>query len=1481
MKDKLNQTIEGILHERQTRRRYAAILLVLALITVLSVNWSLHQKGLSLTADAYAQETVDATAETALDADDTQENTDAAAQAAPATLQLDDAQYAIAVQADGAIDMVVVGDHNYVTGLSGDGTKYDAEKNMYSTNLGMDFSFPKGTVKSDSLHYYYDYPAGIIVPSNLLDTDHPLLDASGVTAGTYKFVKNADGTYRVYVDFDPKYATEHSESAISGNISFQGHASASSDDENGNIHLVGKDNVKLDIPKDEIKYPDNSTNLYDITTNKSGSYSVKDGKLTYTVTVDSVKGTPDVVHFTDKIDANGLTLGDPKVTVAKKTITRYYYGTEGNYNYDAPKDAGTVTVNDLVYNNGELTMTLPKMETVISATDNEGRYNMTYTRYEITYTYDVIDLPAGTTTAVNNEVTTASSNNTTDIKHTATAEVTVSNKYEVEKSGMPNIGQGFIVWNITVNKNGLDITGAKLTDDMLQNLLVNDQGHEEFTIRPEYGYTIHKDDSGKITDITFDAVNGDPNNNTYTISYRTPVQGNWNGTATVTNEAHLTNKDGDKLADGTATVEIDKGSLVSKTAAGAEESPDGNTVAVNWKVKVTAPLNGIPNGVTITDTLTGAENAPHYRTRQQAIEWAQNIYWVDARGQQVDEKLSLVDGGLADVTFKASDGNTYTWQQISEGDAETFDNLTFTDCNVTLKAKLKPPEGAAYLVFDYWTTANVKDAPVGSNTFYNHFDIGGKKADAYYEYKKDGITKTDEDGNTGETSKINETGTLIWKINANLSKATNTLEITDELPEGVTLVSVSGEGGISQLTPLTPGTDGKLTGTAGSYTVSGSYTDNKLYLTIQHKDAGGKLDANNTYTLVVKCKVDKNKIDGYVAGKPYTFTNKATAKINNSSISSASQTQEWTEDTDHSNAKIVDKTGAWDNSTRRFKYSIKLNPYGKDLVKDSDVLELTDVFTYYSKFYAYVTDTVNLDGIYNATAWLVPNTVKLYKAKMVNGELEKGEEITNWTWTVTTRDDSNDKKISTLTGKDLPDSTPMILEYEYQMQTDMPKDHYATMQVSNEASLKGVDDKGTYIPSNVQWRDQDTSGNVTSDMQGVLYKVAKGNYGKLLPGAVFTLQKYENGSYTDIGTTYTTDADGRIVIQWQKTASDVQYEQNTLYRVVETTPPNGYKLPSNAVSKAFYFYFSKDDTFTVPSGWPTSAIDLRTNSTVVYVENESAALTINKTWLDSAGNPDATHASGSVQVDVYRLATTSPSGGETASLSGEIKSFGWNQVFAFPNGKIEAQDYPVGTEISFTIVSFSGAPEIKVNNVVLEPKVTSGDKGTSYVYTYTLNSGENVISGTIPVEMGDSSFSGITAKKPDTSTGGDSGSSEPTGGEYYKTYTITADDNWTLTLTDLPATDTDDDGNTVYYTYYVQEVNPGNYTPGYENNGGISSGTITITNQASDNPGYELPSTGGPGTTLFTTGGLALMGIALLYGYWEIRKKKREVKHPL
>ncbi|MCD8366299.1 MAG: Cna B-type domain-containing protein [Clostridiales bacterium] len=108
---------------------------------------------------------------------------------------------------------------------------------------------------------------------------------------------------------------------------------------------------------------------------------------------------------------------------------------------------------------------------------------------------------------------------------------------------------------------------------------------------------------------------------------------------------------------------------------------------------------------------------------------------------------------------------------------------------------------------------------------------------------------------------------------------------------------------------------------------------------------------------------------------------------------------------------------------------------------------------------------------------------------------------------------------------------------------------------------------------------------------------------------------------------------------------------------------------------------------------------------------------------------------------------------------------------------------------------------------------------------------------------------------------------DPTGAEPVGTYTISADEDWTLSVSDLPATDSN--GNTYYY--YVKEVSDSGYSVySYTNNEGVNYGTITITNQKAEE--YALPSTGGIGTDKYTLTGLLLCGGA---GFLFFRRRRR------
>lgn len=115
------------------------------------------------------------------------------------------------------------------------------------------------------------------------------------------------------------------------------------------------------------------------------------------------------------------------------------------------------------------------------------------------------------------------------------------------------------------------------------------------------------------------------------------------------------------------------------------------------------------------------------------------------------------------------------------------------------------------------------------------------------------------------------------------------------------------------------------------------------------------------------------------------------------------------------------------------------------------------------------------------------------------------------------------------------------------------------------------------------------------------------------------------------------------------------------------------------------------------------------------------------------------------------------------------------------------------------------------------------------------------------------------------------------GEEKLDTYTLTAAADWRIEIPNLIKADTNDQGRKVSYAYYLKEIPLEDYIATYENNGGISGGSIRMINIQQPVIAYELPKTGGAGTLPYTAGGLLLLAasIFLLYNNKKCGKEDR------
>ena len=1391
-------------------------------------------------------------------------------------------------------------------GLKISNTRFVSEtKESYRTVVTIHFEVPQGDAKGftgDQYAYKIDLPKDFGLDpdwmNSLLGQDHTLLSGS-TRIGNYRFVQKEDGTYAILLKFNQDYLNGDPE--IKGDIDFFGEIGTEYGKQDGTIEIKFNDNIALNVPKNEIKYPDNKTNAYDIKTIKSGSYDSKTHQLTYTVTVVSEKGTPGEVSFDDKIgDLKGLTLGEPTIKVEKCTVTETRGSTSDNWPGDGSDGTfSEVNPSGLEYKaNGEISGALPKMETNVSENGLERKY----TKYRVTYVYDVSGL-GNADYNLNNTVST-SSKNTVEIQSVDDEEVPINNKYTLTKTA-GKYQNGKIQWTITFNENHCDITNAVLNDTMTANgtTISNVFAQaEEIQITPATGWTYVDNDNeptqnkNEAVGIKFTAQEGQTNTGKYTIVYYTSHEQSDNK-YTVNNTATLKPDGSGAVTTGPIGKDVNPIFYTKKALSNEVKIEDGKMI-IPWESSVDfSNTDKIEKGTRFYDSFVVAgAYKEHAMTPEQAR--AMTVEWVDSVGSS----CGMLDKSSYNLKFfkeAATNDNG-----VTDGTEVSLENQNevIHGYKIEFIQDVPRPANATAVRVKYSSTVTASEMHEG-DIFRNLFKINDFQRWERWNYIPSfpKITKMDGEDQTGTTTVESEDGTITWKIKIHTNGFLNgSVTVHDDLPAGVVVESVKRQGDNSVIN-VTPGE--KFEKWWNNDVLTGIYdkSNKTLEMTLSNKHY---LMRNADYVFIIKCKAVSGPKDGtaIVPGEIYEYTNTASAWFDSNRdapIGESTQTQNWSEKDNTPVIKPIGKDVQTGNNGQTLNYTVTINPEGKKLLENStEGLKIKDKLSV-QVHPDYVNLNNNGTGDVNrvtVSAELNEKSVKLYYAvkNSSTGELEStGRPVEGCKMTLESYPDSEhpERMLYIIHLTDVPDDEPLILRYTYTLVSDIDVHYGSQWQsygywedhgVQNTVELEGTSYEKTLKPTATDYAYSGTSGNVMSTYFLTLKKVAKGDYTTLLPGAVFQLQKYENGKFSDVeNKTYTTDDFGTITIQQGKNDGDFKFDTNTLYCLVETTPPKGYALSQMPV----YFYF-KDNEHALPEiEGMDQAVDLNSQSKQVYVENEPnlTSVTVEKKWQNSDGTKLDNPPMSSINFKLVQLvSSTPPISSSSATVKGSIKR--WNQgtgnaVYTFDG----TTPYSEGTVMTLTI-TYPSASNLQHNNKLI-PKIfwngaevtpdteePNGDNGiVKWTYTCILKAGLNTIGGYIA----DYDSSRHVIQEPQYK--------QPAAPEYeengvYRTYTLMATNNWRMVIGDLPRSNPE---GTEYYSYKIVETTSmGNgYTVTYNTESGVVGGYLVMVNTKTpeqEEPVYELPSTGSPGGTVpYTAGGAAIALAAVLCGYNSRRKRKR------
>lgn len=1022
----------------------------------------------------------------------------------------------------------------------------------------------------------------------------------------FDYKEHFKGTFKVWGEAFAK------DDSTSGTITFPGHGNS--------FTLKKKSDIRIDKDVDSKIIVENGTTYFK-----------------YTIKVDSTNGT----------EGKTVTINDQITDLWKVT------GQFDQASFKLTKNGADAAIP----------VGYPKIETKSDGTSSftiEGLEALQAGgNYTLTYLYEITNANTLTETgSVKNSATASYGNNTTNPD--GTYKQIMSPKLSVKKEGVyggnnsDTVMTGRVLWTITVdNPSGRDLNGFKVTDTVkTEGVIILDQNDVKGNIIQikdgnnnevdkivdgvaKKGGTAKVSDDKRSFEYTFPA---NSTSTKYTFTYCTTVPfdelNNSASSVQVLNEVDI-DKGGEHYhGDGSANVSKREALLLKVPLGGTELEADNNRLKTVWELVIRSDASAdTAKKFTIRDYFKNPTNQSnqtmdHYADKSKLEEE------LTAVGSKNNEKGLffdvLVNGAYrrvygieamkalgADVTIQY-----YTDEDSTKEADENTDKVRSFTITVDWKGSTTPLSVVQIHAKGYTTYVDSADSLKSGEklSIYNYIKMGDNEKNAKSDYQKPTkklpdlgkLVSANEWTDFKDSAKIDYTGenTLIWYKLLLKNLDDNEATVTDTLPAGLEYT--------------------------GTYYVGWSTAEkegrnpDKLVPFITGRSNEGAQNTQYLETPTVTGTADTGQTLVFKLKNLNTLQNPKPGSYQIAIIFSVKVTDDHWDDISESPTKKYPNEATWDKSdkkagadafvTRKNSYVEKKNDYveGKkevtytvEINKEKKTLLSTagkslvlhDVLTVPSKISA----EIDLQSIklYDDGGNDVTTRMKCKPDEVV-------DDGTNKTYKITV---------------EVPDGAHYTLKYTYKFIVPDNVAYGAQYQIKNTVDMFG----NSETPSDLVYKHSGAAGSVTQDNTNTLklYKVETDKFYNTLPGATFKLTHWNGSKWSEADGNYTTDAKGQILFRYAKSvdAGVVQVERGVLYKLEETTAPEGYIGDSTP----HYFLMlsakqTKEEAYAAISNAKVAEANIRfvaANKTeLMHVENTAKQITIRKVWQDANGKQE-------------------------------------------------------------------------------------------------------------------------------------------------------------------------------------------------------------------------------------------------------------------